>query len=144
MEVFETAGHSGGIEPSLVSCEGFHISEVCEQLSAVDEFQHQIEVPGILGESLKGDDERMADLRMDEVLVVDMVDLLRLHDFMLVQQLQSHILARFLILSHLDLAKATYFKPTLTLAQDPPHLVILQLEFFDGLSFCPFHGRTLE
>lgn len=144
MEVFEATGDRGGVEPRLVSGERFHISEVGEQLSSVDQFQHEIEIPGILGEPLEGDDKRMADLRMHEIFIVNMIDLLRLHDLMFVQQLQSHILARFLILSDLNLPKATYFNPKLTLAQDPADLVVLQFEFLDGLAFCLFHGRTLE
>lgn len=44
---------------------------------------------------------------MDKVLVVDVVDLLGLHDLVLVEKFEGDILAGLLILSHLDLAEST-------------------------------------
>ncbi len=44
---------------------------------------------------------------MDEVLIVDVVDLLSLHDLMFVEKFERHILAGLLILSHLNLAEST-------------------------------------
>lgn len=84
MQIFEAACHSRCVKPSLVSRERFHISEIGKQLSSIDEFQHKIEVFGILGESFEVDDERVADLRVNKVLIVNMIDLLRLHDLMFV------------------------------------------------------------
>ena len=44
---------------------------------------------------------------MDKVLVVDVVDLLGLHDLMLVEQLQGHILSGLLVLGDLHLSEST-------------------------------------
>jgi len=49
----------------------------------------------------------MGDLRVYEVLVVDVVNLLRFHDLVLVQKFESNVLAGLFILGHLHLAKAT-------------------------------------
>jgi hypothetical protein len=50
----------------------------------------------------------MVDLAVDRVLVVDVIDLLRLDDVALVQQLQSEVLASLLVFGYLDLTEATY------------------------------------
>jgi hypothetical protein len=43
---------------------------------------------------------------VDKVLVVDMVDLLGLHDFVFAQQFECHVLSGLFVLGHLDLAEA--------------------------------------
>ena len=44
---------------------------------------------------------------MDEVFIIDVIDLLGLDDFTLVEQLQRHVLAGLLVLGDLDLAETT-------------------------------------
>lgn len=107
VQIFEAAGHGRCVEPGLVGGERFHVSEVGKELSSVDELQHEIEVFGILGESFEVDDEGVADLRVNEVLIVNMIDLLCLHDLMFVEQLQGHILPCLFVLGHLHLPKTT-------------------------------------
>jgi hypothetical protein len=50
----------------------------------------------------------MVDLAVDRVLVVDVIDLLRLDDVALVQQLQSEVLASLLVFGYLDFTETTY------------------------------------
>jgi hypothetical protein len=57
---------------------------------------------------------------VDEVLVVDVVDLLGLHDLVLVEQFECHILASFLVLGDLDLAEAPYVKRVVPLPRMRP------------------------
>lgn len=118
MEVFEAGSDDGAVETGLVSGEALHIAEVGKKFPAVDEFQDEVEVFGVLSESLEVDDEGVVDLGVDEVLVVDVVDLLGLHDLMLVEQLESHVLASLLVLGHLHLAEAS-------LAEHPPDLIVI-------------------
>ncbi len=40
MEIFETTGHCGTIEPCLVSCKWLNGSQVSEKLSSIDQFQN--------------------------------------------------------------------------------------------------------
>lgn len=115
VQILKTTGNCGRVEPSLVSSERFHISEVSKELSSVDQLKHEIEISGILSQSFEGDDKRMADLRMHEVLVINMVDLLCLHDLMLVEQLQGNVLPCFFILGDLNFPKATYMDQSLPL-----------------------------
>ena len=85
MEVFEAAGDSCPVEAGLVSGEGLNVAEIGEELSAVDEFEDEVKVSGVLGESFEGDDEGVIDLWVDEIFIVDVVDLLCLHDFVFVE-----------------------------------------------------------
>ena len=62
VKVLKAGGDGGCIEAGLVSSEGLHVSEVSEEFATVDEFQDQIEMLGILGESFEGDDEGVVDL----------------------------------------------------------------------------------
>jgi hypothetical protein len=55
----------------------------------------------------KVNDEGVVDLAVHEVLVVDVVHLLRLDDVALVQELEGDVLARLLVLGDLDLAEPT-------------------------------------
>jgi hypothetical protein len=107
MKIFEAGGDYGTIKAGLVGGEGLHIAKVGEEFSSVDEFKDEIEISGILGESFEGDDEGVVDLRVDKVLVVDVVDLLRLHDFVFVEEFESDILAGLFVLGDLDLAEST-------------------------------------
>jgi len=47
----------------------------------------------------------VGDLRVDEVLVVDVVDLLGLHDFVFVEQFEGDVLAGLLVFGHFHLAE---------------------------------------
>ena len=85
MEILEARSDNWGIESGLVSCEWFNVTEISEELSTIDEFEDKVEVSGVLGESFEIDNEGMVDLRVDKVFVVDVIDLLCLHDFMLVE-----------------------------------------------------------
>jgi len=60
-----------------------------------------------LGKSFKSNDEGMVDLGVNEVLVVNVVDLLSLDYFSLIQQLQRHELPCLLVLGHLHLSEPT-------------------------------------
>lgn len=85
MKVLKAAGNCGGIESGLISSEGLNISEVSEEFSSVDEFEHQIEIFGVLGKTFESDDEGVVDLGMDKVFVVDVVNLLGFHDLVFIQ-----------------------------------------------------------
>ena len=85
MKVFEAWGDSGSVEFGLIGGEWFNWSEVCEKFSSVDKFENQVQVLGILGESFKVDDEGVVDLRMNKILIIDVIDLLSLDDFALVE-----------------------------------------------------------
>jgi hypothetical protein len=45
---------------------------------------------------------------VDEILVVDVVDLLGLHDFVFAEQFECHIFSSLFVLGHLDLAETAY------------------------------------
>lgn len=87
---------------------------------------------GVLGKSFEIDDEVMADLRMNEVLIIDVIDLLGLDNFALIEELQGDILASLLILGDFDLSKAT-------LSENSADLVVFKLELLDGLTFSLLH-----
>ena len=53
------------------------------------------------------DNERMADLGVHHVLVVDVVHLLRLDDLAFVKELERIVLSRLLVLGKLYLSEAT-------------------------------------
>jgi hypothetical protein len=91
----------------LLGGESLDRTQVGEQLTAVDELQNQVEVFGVLGQTLKVNDEGVVDLAMHEVLVVDVVHLLRLDDVALVQQLKCYVFSSLLVLGDLDLAEPT-------------------------------------
>jgi hypothetical protein len=110
VKVFKTASNSGSVESGLLSRERFDRSEVSEELSSVDQLKNQIEILGILSESLKVDDERMRDLGVNEILIVDVIDLLGLDDLSLVEKLQGNILSGLFVFGDLNLAETTYFK----------------------------------
>jgi hypothetical protein len=79
----------------------------------------------------------VTDLRVHEVFVIDVIDLLGLDDLALVQKLQSHILSGLFILGHLDLSETT-------LAQDSSDFVVFKLQLFDGLPFSLLHRIFLN
>lgn len=85
MEIFEAACHGCSVKACLVSGEGLNVTEVSEELAPVDELENQIEILGILGETFETDNEGVVDLGVDEIFIVDVVDLLGLHDFMFVE-----------------------------------------------------------
>ena len=107
MEVLEAGSHSGGVETALVRWQGLYRSEIGEELPSVDKFQNKIEIPGVLGKSFKVYNKRVFDLRVDEVLIVDVVDLLGLDDLALLEKLKGHKLPILLVLSHLDFPEST-------------------------------------
>lgn len=59
-----------------------------------------------MGQTFESDNEGMGDLRVDKILVVDVVDLLGLHDFVFAQQFECHVLSGLFVLGNLDLAEA--------------------------------------
>lgn len=109
----------------LLGGEGLDGAEVGEELTAVDEFEDEIEVLAVLGKALEVDDEGVVDLAVHEVLVVDVVHLLRLDDVALVQQLKREVFPCLLVLGDLDLSEAA-------LPKRPPDLVVLQLHLPDA------------
>ncbi len=62
MKIFETGGNDGGVEARLVSGKGFHVTEVCEELTSVNKLEDEIKVSGVLSESFETDDEGVGDL----------------------------------------------------------------------------------
>ena len=62
VEVFEAAGDGCPVEAGLVGGEGLDVAEIGEELSAVDKFEDEVKVSGVLGESFEGDDEGVIDL----------------------------------------------------------------------------------
>ena len=120
VQVFEAGCDDGPVEAGLVGGEGFDVSEVGEELSAVDEFEDKIEVSGILGESFEGDDEGVADLGVDEIFIVDVIYLLGLHDLVLVEQLEGNVFAGLLVLGNLDFAEAACMGRDLPLPSTRP------------------------
>ena len=118
VEILKAWGDRGTIEPGLVGGEGFHWPEVGKELSSVDELEDQIEVLGVLGEALEVDDEGVADLGVDEVFIIDVVDLLGLDDLAFVEQFERDVLSGLFVLGHFNLAE-----PTLT--EDSTDLVVL-------------------
>jgi hypothetical protein len=62
LQVLEARGDSCGVEAGLVGGEGLDITEVGEEFPSIDEFKDEIEMLGILSESLEVDDEGVADL----------------------------------------------------------------------------------
>ena len=120
VEVFEAGGDDRAVEAGLVGGEGLDVPEVGEELSAVDELKDKIEVSGILGESFEGDDEGVADLRVHEIFIVDVIYLLGLHDLVLVQQLQGNVFTGLLVLGNLDFAEATCMGRELPLPSTRP------------------------
>ena len=91
----------------MIGGERLDVAEVGEEFSSVDEFENQVQVAAVLCESFEVDDEGMVDLRVNEVLVIDVIDLLGLHDFMFVEEFECYVLAGLLILGDLDLAETT-------------------------------------
>lgn len=75
---------------------------------------------GVLCESLEVDDKGVTDLGVDEVFIINVINLLGLDDFPLVEEFQGNILSGFFVLGHLDFTEAT-------LAQNPTNLIVLQL-----------------
>jgi len=60
-----------------------------------------------LGQSLEIDDKWVRNLRMNEVLIIDVINLLSLDNLTFVQKFESHILSSFFIFGHLDFTEAT-------------------------------------
>lgn len=137
MKVFEAGGDSSAVESGLISGEGFDWSQVSEEFTTVDEFQDQVEMFGVLGEAFEVDDEGMADLWMNKVFVIDVINLLGLDDLTFVKKFEGDILAGFFVLGHFDFTEAA-------LSEDSADLVVFQLELSDGLTFSFFHGICLN
>lgn len=140
VQVLKAGGHSGRIEAALVRREGLHRTQIGEELAAVDELEDQIEIAGVLGQSLEADDEGVVDLGVDEVLVVDVVDLLRLDDLALLEEFESHVFAVLLVLGHLDFAEAPCIRFSDTFAQSPSDFEVVELKFFNTLGLHFLHG----
>ena len=133
VKVFEARGNSGSVESGLVGCKGFDWSEVSEKFSSVDQLQNQVQVLGVLGKSFKVDDERMADLWMNEIFIIHVIYLLGLDDFAFVEKFEGDVFSGFFVFGNFHLTE-----PTLT--EDPSNLVVFQLQFSDSLSFPFLHG----
>lgn len=86
MKVFKTRSYSSCIESGLFGSEALNITKVCKQLSAIDEFQHKIEVFAVLSKSLKVNDKGMADMRVHIVFIVDVINLLGFDNLVFAQQ----------------------------------------------------------
>ena len=115
MEVFEYTHYLGAIHPfkiklrlhGLLDGEAADSSEVCEQLSSVDQFQPQVQTTLVLRESVKINDERVRDQRQDLYLVHYVVGLLRLYNFNLLHYLQSDVGTLLLVLSYTHSTEGT-------------------------------------
>jgi hypothetical protein len=60
-----------------------------------------------LSKTFEIDNEGVVEVGMHKVLIIDVIYLLCLHDFVLVQQFESHIFTGLLVLRNLDLAEST-------------------------------------
>lgn len=137
MEILKARGDSGTIEPGLVSGEGFNGPEVGKELSTIDEFEDQVEVLGVLGKALEIDNEGVADLGVDEVFIIDVVDLLGLDNLALVEEFECNVLSGLFVLGHLHLTEPA-------LSEDSTDFVVLQLQFSNGLVLTFLHGIFLN
>jgi len=79
----------------------------------------------------------MADLGVDELFIINMIDLLSLDDLALIKKFEGDILAGLFVFGHFDLTKTS-------LAENSSHFVVLQFEFSDSLSFTFLHGIFLN
>lgn len=79
----------------------------------------------------------MTDLRMDEVFVINVVDLLGFDDLPLVQKFQGYVLSRFFVLSDLHLTESS-------LAEDSSHFVVFEFQFSDCLTLSFSHRIFLN
>lgn len=105
--MLKAQGHCASVEACLLSCECLYPSEISEELPTIDKLQDEVEITRVLCESLVCDDEWMIHLRVDVILVVDVVDLLGLDDFVLAEQLEGHVFAGLLVFGHLHLTETT-------------------------------------
>lgn len=117
MKVFEAGGDSSAVESGLISGEGFNWSQVSEELTTVDEFQDQVEMFGVLGEAFEVDDEGVADLWMNKVFVIDVINLLGLDDLTFVKKFEGDVLAGLFVLGHFDFTEAA-------LSEDSADLIV--------------------
>jgi hypothetical protein len=62
---------------------------------------------GVLSKSFEGDYKGMIDLRMDEVLIVDVVYLLGFHDLVFVEQFEGNVLSCLFVFGHFYFPEAT-------------------------------------
>jgi len=92
---------------------------------------------GVLGEAFEVDDEGVADLRMNKVFIIDVINLLGLDDLTFVKKFEGDVLAGFFVLGHFDFTEST-------LSEDSADLVVFQLELSDGLAFSFLHGICLK
>ena len=67
----------------MIRWEAVGRSKISEEFPTVDEFKDKVEISGILSKTFELDNEGMGDLRMDKILIEDMIDLLGLDDFTL-------------------------------------------------------------
>ena len=84
MKVFEATSHSCSIEASLISSERLYISKVSKKFSSIYQLKNKIEISWVLCESFEVNYERMIDLWMNKIFIVDVINLLCFHDFMFV------------------------------------------------------------
>lgn len=76
MQVLETHHHNARIESTLLGVEILHRSQITKQFPPIDQLQNQVQILGILSKPFKPHNKRMANLCMNEILVVHMIDLL--------------------------------------------------------------------
>jgi len=60
-----------------------------------------------LSQTFEVDDERMADLRMNEIFIIDVIDLLSFDNFTLVEQFEGNILSGFFVFGNLDFTESS-------------------------------------
>ena len=108
MKVLKAEGDRGSEKPTLISWKWFHRSEVGEKFTTIDQFQNQVKVAGVLSQSFEIHNEWMIELRMYQILIIDMINLLSLDNLPFLEEFKGDILSIFLMLGHFDLAKAAY------------------------------------
>ncbi len=132
MQIFEAKSDSGSVDAGLVCAERLNRAKISKQFPAIDKFKYKVKMLRILRQSFEVNNERVIDMRMDEVLVINVINLLSLDNIGLIEKFQGDILASFFILSNLNFTEAT-------LAQDSSNLIILKLKFLDGLLLTFLH-----
>lgn len=137
MQIFKARSHDSTIESRLISSKWLDRSQVSEELTTIDQFQDQIQVLWVLGKTLEIDDEGVTDLRVNEVFIIDVIDLLCLDDLSLIQEFEGYVFSRLFVLGHFDLTE-----PSLT--ENSANLVVLEFQFSDCLALSFLHGIFLN
>lgn len=105
--MLEHEGNLGCIETGLGGREFANGSEVGEELSSLDELQHDVEVLGVLAYSIGFHIILKIEGVQDENFVFQVVDLFALNDLVLLELLENKVLFSSDILDEFDTSKGS-------------------------------------